>query len=740
MTIKSKSFATAISCVALAAPGFAINIDKPVATTQAVTPPAASTFEDIIMPELEHNVAPTARPSRLVDLPAPLAESTPELEPTAQSGLIASTVPAPTAVPPVAILEAAAPPLALASAPVEPMPTPTLQDHVRAIIPVSPADMPVDAMTVPILPETPQPTAEAIQPAMLTAPAIEEASLSPAYLPASITADMPEIASVTAAPEAPVAVATATEIAVPAVTAPAETIEPVVPMMVIEPAPAAAVAEVTSPTSVAVPAISEAPAPVITVMPEAPAAPVALTPPAAPAPAPAIAQDYTASAAPTSAGAIDLRQAIAIGIDSNPEINQAIMNKEAIEFERKQAQGLYAPRVNIEASAGVRRLENNTRRTLNIADQELYPIEGQVNAEWTVLDFGRRRGELTRQASRVDGAALRVLERSEFIGLQIARQYLDILLQQRIVAASQDNVTFHRNLVNDLGQGVTQGSISIADQQQAQERMQAAVVRQVEAEEALENAKITLRTLTGLDINDVNLPPSLRNAMPPTINETVGLARTHNPRVKEAGADVDAATALVNKHRGDLYPTVGLDGRARAGDDIDGFRGSTNDLQARVVMRWNIFDGGINRAKLQEMVRRASEARFRLHEVSRAAEEDARRAWNSWSTQGKLTNELATEAQVSDDLLLSYRSQFNVGRRSLLDVLDAQNTRYNVQVRLETARFSQQFAEYQVLAATNQFLTAIGAVAPPAATSDERGQFNYGPPDPAELQRRVKPN
>ena len=86
------------------------------------------------------------------------------------------------------------------------------------------------------------------------------------------------------------------------------------------------------------------------------------------------------------------------------------------------------------------------------------------------------------------------------------------------------------------------------------------------------------------------------------------------------------------------------------------------------------------------MVRRSSEARFRLHELGRYAEEDVRRAWNSMSTQRKVAQELDTQSKVSDDLLLSYREQFNVGRRSLLDVLDAQNTRYNVQVRLETAQ------------------------------------------------------
>ena len=446
-----------------------------------------------------------------------------------------------------------------------------------------------------------------------------------------------------------------------------------------------------------------------------------------------------ASPAVAQESAVTLQDAISVAMQSNPEVIQAQMNKEAIEFERKQAQGLYMPRIDLEGSAGVRRLENRTRRTLGIADDELYPLELSLGAEWTVLDFGRRRGELLRQAARVDGASLRVVERSEFIALQIARQYLDALLQQRVVAASQDNRLFHETLVRDLGTGVDQGSISVADRQQAEERMQSAIVREEEAKQDLDNAIITLRRLTGLDIAQVTVPPNLASAMAPSLDTAVGLTRTNNPLVREAMADVDAANALAASAEGDLYPTVGLEVRGRIGDDIDGFQGETNDVQARAVLRWNIWDGGINRAKLQEMIRRASQARYRLHQLQREAEEDVRTAWSRLQAQGQIIEALARQSQVSDDLLLSYRSQFNVGRRSLLDVLDAQNTRYNTQVRLETARFSQLFAQYQALAATNDFLDALSIAPGAGAGENEREQFNYGPSAPAELQRRVYP-
>lgn len=443
-----------------------------------------------------------------------------------------------------------------------------------------------------------------------------------------------------------------------------------------------------------------------------------------------------AAVAQSSDGAVSMQEAIETAMMANPEILQAQYNTEAIQFEREQAQSLYYPRIDVEASAGIRRLENRTRRNLGIADDELYPLEAQAKLDWTLFDFGRRRGELLRQAARVDGASLRVVERSEFVALQVARQYLDVLLQQRIVAASADNRAFHEGLVSDLTQGVEQESISVADLQQAEERLQSAIVREEEAKEALAVAQNSLRRLTGLNIYAAALPPDLANALPASREMAIGMARTDNPLVREAQADVDAAHGLVMNAKGDFYPTFGVDLRGRIGDDIDGFSGETNDVQARVYMRWNIFNGGQTRGKYQEMVHRASQARYRLHEMTRQAEEDAANSWTAMEAQKNIERALARQAEVSDDLLLSYRSQFNVGRRSLLDVLDAQNTRYNTIVRLETSRFSQLFAQYQILAATNRFLSALNVAPGAGAGKSERVRFEYGPSKDAETDYR----
>jgi adhesin transport system outer membrane protein len=436
---------------------------------------------------------------------------------------------------------------------------------------------------------------------------------------------------------------------------------------------------------------------------------------------------------------VELRDAVQSALNSNPEIRQAVANRLATQEERVQAQGFYYPRVSVEGSAGVRSLRNPTRRRIGISGDTLYPIEGDLIVDQLVFDSGGREAEIRRQAARTDAAAARVEERSEFVALNVARTYIDYLLQQRLVAIAQDNVTFHERLAGDLREGVSKGSISIADQQQAEERLQAARARVTEAREDLDTASIAFQTLTGMPVDTVSMPPDLSQCMPGTLADAEALARQDNPRVQEAMADLATAREEIRAARADLGPRFNLEGRARAGHDIDGFEGRTTDLQARGVIRWDLYNGGIKEANVREQQNRADEVHGRLFQRTRQAEEDVRSAWSRLQNQTALTTELETQGRISDDLLLSYREQFNIGRRSLLDVLDAQNTRFNVQAQTETARLSKLYAQYRVLASGNRLIECLNVQMPAAAYGNERQRFRVNPIPPSDLQENSMP-
>ena len=105
--------------------------------------------------------------------------------------------------------------------------------------------------------------------------------------------------------------------------------------------------------------------------------------------------------------------------------------------------------------------------------------------------------------------------------------------------------------------------------------------------------------------------------------------------------------------------------------------------------------------------------------------------------QRDLEGTLRQQAATSDKLVASYRQQFKVGQRSLLDVLDAQNTRVNTDILAMTSHYAVIFADYRLLAATGQLLTTLNLK--PAKQSDAyaRKEFNVPPTQDAATYART---
>ncbi|WJY17541.1 TolC family protein [Alteriqipengyuania flavescens] len=411
-------------------------------------------------------------------------------------------------------------------------------------------------------------------------------------------------------------------------------------------------------------------------------------------------------------GTVTLQGAVAAALETNPQIIQAQYNEEAVSAQEDQARGAFYPQVDLEAGTGVRQLRNNTRTNLGIADDLLYPTDARAGINYTIFDFGRRRGELARQAARADAAAVQVVQRADAVALEVARRYLDLVLQDRLALSAQESLVFHRVLVGDLQRGIDAGTVGRPERRLAEDRLQAALVREIEAGRARDIARIQLLELTGLDIARPLPPPDLSGQLPEGLDMAIATLLERNPAVLAAQLEVTAAEALLQSIRGERYPEIGVDLAAQTGDDIDGFGGQTDDLRARVSVRWNVFDGGITEARVREASARANEQRFRLAETARAASAELRAALSTADAQGRFASTYGEQTVITQDLSESYRRQFEIGRRNLLELLDARMRMQEAQDRQAQAEYARLFAQYEALALLDLLLESL-QLAPP---------------------------
>lgn len=142
-----------------------------------------------------------------------------------------------------------------------------------------------------------------------------------------------------------------------------------------------------------------------------------------------------------------------------------------------------------------------------------------------------------------------------------------------------------------------------------------------------------------------------------------------------------------------------------------------------MTARWNLFRGGRDVAAKQESIRRSGEQRYALAIIHREVEEAVRGAWNQRGRRAELAGLLRDQAGVNAQLVSSYREQLRNGQRSLLDVLGAQNTRFNSAILSQTAVYAALFAEYRLLAATGTLASVLGTAPVEQSEAYAREEF-----------------
>ncbi|PKB25714.1 adhesin transport system outer membrane protein [Novosphingobium kunmingense] len=403
-----------------------------------------------------------------------------------------------------------------------------------------------------------------------------------------------------------------------------------------------------------------------------------------------------------------LNEAAATALARSPDLGQADARVKQGEAAEDQAQRDWLPKFTAEANVGFRRLENSARNSLGLSALNEKPRYVGISVDQPIWDMGRRSATISAQKARVSSLKEEREQAAEQATFQAARAYVVALLYGGLLETARANMTFHDRLAADMREGVAQGAMSVSERQQADERRQQARVRLADAERDVGTARNLFISLVGREPVGLQVPPDASPALATTLEEAIQNAARQDPAVIAAQHDVKATQAMVRRAEADGLPTIDAQGSARTGNDFDGFRGKTNDYSALVSMRWRFFDGGVNAARVREAMGRSYEAAEALIKAQRESERGVRDDWEQLSAWRTKLTEQSLRAQVASDLVFSYRSQFGIGRRSLLDVLDAQSASFSAAGERESARASTILAAYSLLARENRLREFLG--------------------------------
>jgi adhesin transport system outer membrane protein len=409
--------------------------------------------------------------------------------------------------------------------------------------------------------------------------------------------------------------------------------------------------------------------------------------------------------------ATSLEESVATTLESNPEIGIVGANRQAIDQELRQARAQYFPSLDARAAGGPEYTNSPATRNRD-GSETLLRLESQLTLSQMLFDGFSTQNEVDRQLARIDSASHRVRETAEFVGLDAIEAHLDILRNQSLVALAVQNIEDHQRISDQVGRLEREGAGSIADVTQADARLAAAQSALASARGSLRDAEAAYRAVVGTLPAELEEPVVPVVAVPESAEAAAAKASAENPTVRIADADIEVAKAELEGSRSGYYPRLDLELGAGANRNLDGIEGSDIDAQALLVMRYNLFRGGADVARERESFFRLSEAREELARVRRQAVEDALVSYSALLTARDRVLALRDQAEATRATRNAYAQQFDLGQRSLLDLLDAENELFVARSNLVTSEYTEMFAVYRVLAVIGDLLMALDIDAP----------------------------
>jgi len=310
---------------------------------------------------------------------------------------------------------------------------------------------------------------------------------------------------------------------------------------------------------------------------------------------------------------------------------------------------------------------------------------------------------------------LRNAEQQVLLNAVIA--YMDVVRDEAVLRLNQNQVEVLQRQLEANRDRFEVGELTRTDVAQSEARLSLAISNRTAAEAALTASREAYRRVVGQLPGALDASPEIP-PLPPTAEEAIAIALEQSPVLLAARYDEQAQRYNVAVNKGAVLPSVNASAgvtwrqngfnRTQIGNTIPTAVNGDRDQTIATVgatLTVPLYQSGSEYAAVRRAQQIQSQRVLQIASAERSVTESAQNAWEQLRT-ARSTIQSATEAVRANEIALEGVTQEQeVGSRTILDVLDAQQELLNARVQLVQAQRDQYVAAYTLLASMGR-LTA----------------------------------
>ncbi|WP_175871666.1 TolC family protein [Burkholderia sp. BCC0397] len=381
-------------------------------------------------------------------------------------------------------------------------------------------------------------------------------------------------------------------------------------------------------------------------------------------------------------------------VDVSPQVRRLYAEYQAAQADVDQAKGARWPQLQLSGQTRAAQFGANAGSAYDPGNAL------GVNLTTTLYDWGRTSKTIGSRQDLASAGQERYVAQMEDSAYQVAATLVELSKQRNIATLSQRFVDRMARLVRMLEEIVAVDRGRGSELTQAKARLLQAEASRDTALAKCRTAELNLRKLVGE--RPVPIPMESHWPLHPGNLDRLMSALDENPRLQQARAEASAAELNRDAVRAASRPQLNWVVSTNTGHDAIGRR---MPWQTMLTLTWNAFTGGAATAATDAATFRASanwrqveQMRLDLEYQVRSAEEDA----HAFGERADQYRDLSVEsARVRSAF---FDQWYHLGRRSLLDVLIAENDDYNNRVNEVAYRFDSYAATLRGYASAGMFM------------------------------------
>ncbi len=403
-----------------------------------------------------------------------------------------------------------------------------------------------------------------------------------------------------------------------------------------------------------------------------------------------------------------LQETVTYTIETNPEIlismNRFRISEETVDVERAN----FLPKLGITGRLGWQRKHNRLEARYDKSSDRV--SDATILMQQMLFDGFRTENRLEGAQMNAQSRNLMMYSRAGDVALNVTEVYLKVIRSEQLVELARENLAVHDEIYDQIHQRTSSGLARTSDLEQVRSRRARASANLVTAINDLSNARSEFFNIVSQKPKALVMPVVEKTLLPVTLDEAMALVSNNNPSILASSYDIKAYEAQAQSLRSSFLPQLDLEVGKSWSDirsDIPTTDGRIDQLSAMLNFSYNLYNGGADQARRREAAWRVEEARANRELNYRSATKDLRLSWDAFIYLDGQISYLREHIEASREVAKVYQQQYQLGKRSLLDLLDTENELFQSQRDFIQVVHAEIFSRYRILHSTGQLLNSM---------------------------------